>query len=123
MSSVVDERSYPPSIWAPQPQPSEVTWPKALDTFEQHSRGPLANIVTREDVFGPVHTNGPTSAADIYGPPKSSLIGPGAIGEGRKRNTPPTGDIGDKVRLDFTHTCATFLSSAIFSMSNSFCGR
>ncbi|KIY71372.1 ARM repeat-containing protein [Cylindrobasidium torrendii FP15055 ss-10] len=96
MSAAVEERSYPPSIWAPQPQPSDVTWPKTLDTFEQHSRVPLANIVTREDVFGPVLSNAPTSVGDIYGPPKSSLIGPGAIGEGRKRNTPPNSDFGDK---------------------------
>ncbi|KAG6818262.1 hypothetical protein H0H93_006430, partial [Arthromyces matolae] len=70
------------SIWAPQPQPSETTWPKTIDTFsravehqqQQRDRGPTINSeppVRREDVFGPV--------------PATNI---GAIGDGR-RKTPP----------------------------------
>ncbi|KAJ6617644.1 hypothetical protein B0H10DRAFT_1298299 [Mycena sp. CBHHK59/15] len=39
------------SIWAPQPQASESTWPRALEAF---SRSSAAAPTTREDVFGPV---------------------------------------------------------------------
>ncbi|KAJ4477458.1 pumilio-family RNA binding repeat protein [Lentinula aciculospora] len=77
------------SIWAPQPQPSDSTWPKALDSFSrvvesetqlaahtenQHHPSVPGPVVTREDVFGP-------------SPPKD-MVFVGAIGDGRKKVTP-----------------------------------
>ncbi|KAJ3926355.1 MAG: armadillo-type protein [Lentinula lateritia] len=74
------------SIWAPQPQLLDTTWPKALDSFSraaesetqlatrpelQNHSGPM---ITREDVFGP-------------SPPKD-MPSVGAIGDGRKKVTP-----------------------------------
>ncbi|KAF9461903.1 armadillo-type protein [Collybia nuda] len=70
------------SIWAPQPQPSESTWPQTLDSFSRVAErefyssgcGDQARypVVRREDVFGPV-------------PPPRDI---GAIGDGRKKNSP-----------------------------------
>ncbi|KAF8911768.1 armadillo-type protein [Mucidula mucida] len=91
----MDDRPRQPSIWAPQPQPSESTWPKALDSFSRvaehdqnframHQHYQQQPVITREDVFGPVQTT-----TDVYGPPKI-----GAIGDGRKRNS-PSGDFDD----------------------------
>ncbi len=91
------------SIWAPQPQPSESTWPKALDSFsrvaekevqQQPSRSMQVSsqtmpMITREDVFGPAPGVWSTTAKEI-----------GAIGDGRKKNS-PTGDFDDSVRLFF----------------------
>ncbi|KAK0474137.1 armadillo-type protein [Armillaria luteobubalina] len=85
------------SIWAPQPQPSESTWPKALDSFsrvaekevQQQSSRPMqvssqtAPMITREDVFGPAPSVWSTTAKEV-----------GAIGDGRKKNS-PTGDFDD----------------------------
>ena len=84
------------SIWAPQPQPSETTWPRTLDSFSrvaeretdqnvlQDARNAtLQYIINREDVFGPPQppqTQKP-SAREI-----------GAIGDGRKKNSPEYGD-------------------------------
>jgi len=78
------------SIWAPQPQPSDTTWPKTLDTFSKaaelqsdlyplfEARNPTAQpIVSREDVFGPLQK----TTREI-----------GAIGDGRKKNSPEYGD-------------------------------
>lgn len=74
------------SIWAPQPQPSESTWPQTLDSFSRvaerefggHGRGDQSRypVVRREDVFGPV-------------PPLRDV---GAIGDGRKKNSPEFDD-------------------------------
>ncbi|KAF8971874.1 armadillo-type protein [Flammula alnicola] len=77
------------SIWAPQPQPSETTWPRALDSFsrvaerdaEQFYRSDardaaLQPIISREDVFGSTH------------PPQKVTREIGAIGDGRKKNSP-----------------------------------
>ncbi|KAJ3739338.1 armadillo-type protein [Lentinula detonsa] len=73
------------SIWAPQPQPSDTTWPRALDSFSRvaESETQLATlpelqhtsstVVTREDVFGP---SLPKVMASV-----------GAIGDGRKKMT------------------------------------
>ncbi|KAK0207261.1 armadillo-type protein [Armillaria fumosa] len=85
------------SIWAPQPQPSESTWPKALDSFsrvaekevQQQPSRPMqvssqtAPMITREDVFGPAPSVWSTTAKEV-----------GAIGDGRKKNS-PTGDFDD----------------------------
>ncbi|KAJ4467202.1 armadillo-type protein [Lentinula edodes] len=74
------------SIWAPQPQPLDTTWPKALDSFsraaesemQSATRPELQNhsgpVITREDVFGP---SLPKDMASV-----------GAIGDGRKKVTP-----------------------------------
>ncbi|KAF7784924.1 hypothetical protein Agabi119p4_1089 [Agaricus bisporus var. burnettii] len=78
------------SIWAPQPQPSESTWPRALDSFSRISDGDMINfnglnghqkplnlpLISREDVFGSLSSMTPSSK-DI-----------GAIGDGRKKNSP-----------------------------------
>lgn len=78
------------SIWAPQPQPSDATWPKALDSFSRaaelqselyplfENRNPtIQPIVSREDVFGPTQK----ATREI-----------GAIGDGRKKNSPDHDD-------------------------------
>lgn len=75
------------SIWAPQAQPLEQAWPRALDSFSRTVQGEgtdfqrsmshqkLANmpLITREDVFGSLDTTS-HSTKDI-----------GAIGDGRKK--------------------------------------
>ncbi|PPQ69483.1 hypothetical protein CVT25_002047 [Psilocybe cyanescens] len=81
------------SIWAPQPQPSETTWPRTLDSFsrvaekeaEQSDRPDICNhglqpFISREDIFGP--------------PQPSQMISKeiGAIGDGRKKNSPEFSD-------------------------------
>ncbi|KAF9055738.1 armadillo-type protein [Panaeolus papilionaceus] len=79
------------SIWAPQPQPIDHSWPRTLDTFsravdrepENSMRLEARNtpntaqpVVTREDIFG---HNGPQAT-------QKSLREVGAIGDGRKKN-------------------------------------
>lgn len=96
------------SIWAPQPQPSETTWPRTLDSFsrvaekeaEQSSSiesGALQPIISREDVFGPQQ------------PAQMISREIGAIGDGRKKNSP---DYEDKV---CAFICVFF--SSIMSLS------
>ncbi|KAG6874839.1 hypothetical protein C0992_006325, partial [Termitomyces sp. T32_za158] len=78
------------SIWAPQPQPSETTWPRTLDSFSRVAEQRelvSTNImyeanaapVRREDVFGPVPTQ-------VKVPRDPTSIG--AIGDGRKKSPP-----------------------------------
>ncbi|KAF8837623.1 ARM repeat-containing protein [Paxillus ammoniavirescens] len=79
------------SIWAPQPQPSESTWPHAIDTFSRDAENAAFRsqkdlqrfnpTFGGEDVFGPVGLVGPPRKRDI-----------GAIGDGRKRQSPDFGD-------------------------------
>ena len=84
------------SIWAPLPQPSDTTWPQALDSFSRiaerdneyiaradaHRQGSTQGpLVTREDVFGPQPAVGQTHASR-----QSRDVG--AIGDGRKWVTP-----------------------------------
>lgn len=82
-------RSTTASIWAPQPQPSDTAWSKAIDAFSQ------ANLLGNSNRPEPRRLNSlPASRAgeDIFGP-----IGPiaqsfnkkdvGAIGDGRKKLT------------------------------------
>ncbi|KAJ3552594.1 hypothetical protein NM688_g4071 [Phlebia brevispora] len=79
------------SIWAPQPQPSETTWSKAIDSinrvnddfkidvsFRPEMRRAVSHPAGRigEDVFGPVGLV-PNRKKDI-----------GAIGDGRKKASP-----------------------------------
>ncbi|KAL0952147.1 hypothetical protein HGRIS_008764 [Hohenbuehelia grisea] len=71
------------SIWAPQPLPSESTWPRTMDSLTRVVDGdPQQNVnvdnqlpVTREDVFG-----------------SSDKKQVGAIGDGRKKNSPNIDD-------------------------------
>ncbi|KAI0347912.1 ARM repeat-containing protein [Trametopsis cervina] len=78
------------SIWAPQPQPSDTAWSKAIESisranedfprdpsrpdFRRTSSNPIGR--NREDVFGPLDTS-PDGKGGI-----------GAIGDGRKRSSP-----------------------------------
>lgn len=86
------------TIWAPQPQQSDATWPKAFDAFsrvvteeelkqdlriERYRSNPFP--VLKEDVFGPVSDFRANA-------PKGDV---GAIGDGRKKNSP---DFDDSVR-------------------------
>ncbi|KAF8164416.1 hypothetical protein BJ912DRAFT_1068330 [Pholiota molesta] len=77
------------SIWAPQPQPSETTWPRTLDSFSRVAEresdptsrqdgraAALRQIISREDVFGSPQ---PTQAQQVSGREV------GAIGDGRKK--------------------------------------
>ncbi|PFH49040.1 hypothetical protein AMATHDRAFT_86688 [Amanita thiersii Skay4041] len=78
------------SIWAPQPQPSDSTWPKTLDSFSrvvdreheifssQETRNPNSvPLISREDIFGPASNLNNQRTKDV-----------GAIGDGRKKNNP-----------------------------------
>ena len=84
------------SIWAPQPEPSDKTWPKKLDSFSEREltyvpriENRIFNNMVREDVFGP-QAAGHHAAARPY----KDI---GAIGDGRKRISP--GDYDDSVRV------------------------
>ncbi|KAF5376188.1 hypothetical protein D9757_009300 [Collybiopsis confluens] len=73
------------SIWAPQPQPSDVTWPKALDSF---SREPDLTI-KRPELPHLSSMPGLISHEDVFGSkPIKDGISVGAIGDGRKKVTP-----------------------------------
>ncbi|CDO73391.1 hypothetical protein BN946_scf185013.g25 [Trametes cinnabarina] len=81
-------RTSASSIWAPQPQPSDVAWSKAIDSFSRVNfgtvPGPLRPDPCRsfsfpapgEDVFGPIGLDGQRRHAI------------GAIGDGRKKVSP-----------------------------------
>ncbi|KAH9950976.1 ARM repeat-containing protein [Amylocystis lapponica] len=80
-------RTLPSSIWAPQPQPSDTAWSRAIDSFSQvNSNGPCPDVrhttsfpakSNGEDVFGPVGFIGHLRRKDV-----------GAIGDGRKKTSP-----------------------------------
>ncbi|KAM6498886.1 Armadillo-type fold [Amanita muscaria] len=78
------------SIWAPQPQPSDNTWPRTLDSFSrvadrdtenfqpQEAKNPNSvPLISREDIFGLSSSLNNARPKDV-----------GAIGDGRKKNTP-----------------------------------
>lgn len=79
------------SIWAPRPQLSETTWPKALDSFSRVADKDLQQVplfdarnvafhqplIAREEIFGPVP----------QGTQKFPARDVGAIGDGRKKNS------------------------------------
>ncbi|KAF8346084.1 armadillo-type protein [Amanita rubescens] len=75
------------SIWAPQPQPSDITWPKTLDSFSrvverdsevfQPLEAKNVPLISREDIFGPSENPNNARPKDV-----------GAIGDGRKKNSP-----------------------------------
>ena len=88
------------SIWAPQPQPSDSTWPRTLDSFSRVAEkvadqcprpdprnGGLRPIISREDVFGPSPRPSQRNSREI-----------GAIGDGRTKNSP---DYEDTVCASF----------------------
>lgn len=86
------------SIWAPQPQPSETAWSKAIDSFtrvnsigistrpDARRASSFPSVHGNEDVFGPVGLNGHL---------RKNV---GAIGDGRKKGSPTFDEI---VRVDF----------------------
>ncbi|KAG8219228.1 armadillo-type protein [Butyriboletus roseoflavus] len=84
-------RTTAASIWAPQPQQLDSTWPNAMDPFSRDTektafrlqrglRG-FHPVFGSEDVFGPVGLVAPPRKRDI-----------GAIGDGRKRQSPEYDD-------------------------------
>ena len=81
------DRSVHSSIWAPQPQPSETTWSKAIDSFTRvDSNGhPLRPDPRRTSSF-------PSNYEDIFGAHASvdprTRKNVGAIGDGRKKDSP-----------------------------------
>ncbi|KAG2354968.1 armadillo-type protein [Suillus spraguei] len=87
-------RTIAGSIWAPQPQLLDSTWPKAIDSFSRDAErefqrsGRVSNGRNfyvpgngSEDVFGPVGVVGMPRKRDI-----------GAIGDGRKKQSPDFDD-------------------------------
>ncbi|KAG2342064.1 ARM repeat-containing protein [Suillus weaverae] len=87
-------RTTAASIWAPQPQLLDSTWPKAIDSFSRDAERELQrsgrvpngqNFFVPgnggEDVFGPVGLVGMPRKRDI-----------GAIGDGRKKQSPDFDD-------------------------------
>lgn len=75
------------SIWAPQPQPSVATWPKALDSFSRVAERDSEQLLRLDSRTA---TNLPiVSREDVFGAPPTSNSGSreiGAIGDGRIRN-------------------------------------
>ncbi|KZT27651.1 ARM repeat-containing protein [Neolentinus lepideus HHB14362 ss-1] len=76
-------RSTMSSIWAPQPQSSDSTWPKSMESFASVSesdnmrhRTACSLGPTEEDIFGPPGFNNANRRKPV-----------GAIGDGRKPNT------------------------------------
>ncbi|KAI0937445.1 hypothetical protein AcV5_005352 [Taiwanofungus camphoratus] len=91
------QRNISSSIWAPQPQPSDMAWSKAIDSFTRVNNNSNHNFAVRpdarratsfpvgnngEDVFGPVGPNGHLRKRDV-----------GAIGDGRKKGSPTSDEI------------------------------
>ncbi|KIK66678.1 hypothetical protein GYMLUDRAFT_909956 [Collybiopsis luxurians FD-317 M1] len=76
------------SIWAPQPQPSDTTWPKALDSFSRAVDPELT--IKRPDLQHHSSMPGPVTSEDVFGPTlfKEAATSVGAIGDGRKKVTP-----------------------------------
>lgn len=71
------------SIWAPQPQPFDTTWSKALDSFSRVAErdSEMQNCPDNRNA-----TNLPiVSREDVFGPTSRHI---GAIGDGRKKNSP-----------------------------------
>ncbi|KAG2107002.1 armadillo-type protein [Suillus discolor] len=87
-------RTTAASIWAPQPQLLDSTWPKTIDSFSRDAEKELQRSACvpngrnffvsgngSEDVFGPVGLVGMPRKRDI-----------GAIGDGRKKQSPDFDD-------------------------------
>lgn len=73
------------SIWAPQPLPSDSSWPKAMDSFVRI--GDRDRDIQFQQNFAETRTPlvGPTRE-DVFGPADKRQIG--AIGDGRRRSSP-----------------------------------
>lgn len=95
-------RTSAASIWAPQPQPSDTAWTKAIDTFSRsnfvdglgirpapHRSSSYPAPHNGEDIFGPVGVDG-HRRRDV-----------GAIGDGRKKLSPTFDD--NHVRRLYAH--------------------
>ncbi|EKM61776.1 uncharacterized protein PHACADRAFT_169213 [Phanerochaete carnosa HHB-10118-sp] len=83
------------SIWAPQPQPSESAWSRAIDSISRAPESYGDNLLRPEMRRTSSHPAG-RSGEDVFGPvglPSGALRrkGVGAIGDGRKK-TPPDFD-------------------------------
>ncbi|KAJ8496720.1 hypothetical protein ONZ51_g918 [Trametes cubensis] len=84
--SLPSSRSSAASIWAPQPQPSDVAWSQAIDSFTRVSPGAFRPDARRSSSF-------PISGEDVFGPvgcdggQRRQVVG--AIGDGRKKSSPP----------------------------------
>jgi hypothetical protein len=100
-------RTTAASIWAPQPQLLDSTWPKTIDSFSrdaerefQHSsRAPNGRPFVPsgsggQDVFGPVGLVGTPRKRDI-----------GAIGDGRKKQSPDFDDSVSRFHRIKAHIC------------------
>ena len=84
------------SIWAPQPQQSGTTWPRALESFSRAAE-------LQSDLYPLREPRNPTvqpivSRDDLFGPLQETTREIGAIGDGRKKNSP---DGDDKVCSPF----------------------
>ncbi|KAI8990498.1 ARM repeat-containing protein [Trametes punicea] len=81
-------RTSAASIWAPQPQPSDVTWSKAIDSFSRANFGG-ASGTSRPD---PHHSSSfPAPGEDVFGPvglEGQRRQGVGVVGDGRKKTSP-----------------------------------
>lgn len=77
------------SIWAPQPQPSDTTWSKAIDSITR-AEGSLTIDTSLTDVRRSAPRSPGRGGEDVFGP--VGLVGHpckkdvGAIGDGRKKN-------------------------------------
>lgn len=110
-------RQLSASIWAPQSTQSETSWPKALDNIPrgaQYERRPVPQLhrapsfpITKEDVFGP------------SGSQNARQMRVGAIGEGRKKNSPT---LEDSVRVFSSFILLYCLMTRRHSMLSSFFG-
>ncbi|GJE97809.1 ARM repeat-containing protein [Phanerochaete sordida] len=84
------------SIWAPQPQPSETTWSRAIDSISRLPEGYGGSLV-RPDMHRTSSHPAGRNSEDVFGPVglppgvfrKKDV---GAIGDGRKK-TPPDFDL------------------------------
>ncbi|KAA1467795.1 ARM repeat-containing protein [Dentipellis sp. KUC8613] len=87
-------RSLSSSIWAPQPQPNETTWPQAIASF---SRSADEDKKSRPEPVRAASGRAPPTAEDVFGP--VGFLGDGrkkdvgAIGDGRKKNSPDMDNI------------------------------
>lgn len=112
-------RTTAASIWAPQPHQLDSTWPNAIDSFSRDAENAAFRpqrglrgfnpMFGSEDVFGPVGLVGPPRKRDI-----------GAIGDGRKRQSPELDDDARSISRYFRRIYSLFLS---YSTSSSSCAR
>lgn len=102
------------SIWAPQPKPSDMTWPRTLDCFSRvASEKDGVHLASDARVFT---LQQPLIAKDFFAANPQAHKVPirevGAIGDGRKKNTP---DYGDSVSVLFTQLYCLSIELNFFS--------